>query len=166
MKKFRFACRAPAVALALACALAAPAAVAEQNGPFAGFSGRWAGGGAISMADGSSERIHCRAQYSVGSGGHRLQQTLRCASDSYKLDISANVVSQGSTLSGSWSESNHGESGSISGRISGSLIRAQVAGGTFSAGLGISTQGASQSVTITPRAGTEVRSVSISLRRG
>jgi hypothetical protein len=52
------------------------------------------------------------------------------------------------------------------GSVSGSVVRAQAHGGNFAAGIGIHTSGNSQSVTITPSAGTEVRSVTISMRKG
>ncbi|HXY59736.1 MAG TPA: hypothetical protein VEH76_14285 [Methylocystis sp.] len=136
------------------------------EGPFTGLSGSWSGGGSIAMADGSRERIHCRAHYAAGGGGHSLSQSLHCASASTSLQISANVVDQGGALSGSWSESTRGVSGSISGRVSGSTIRAQVMGGSFSAGVGISLHGDSQSVTITPSSNTDIRTVTVSMHRG
>ena len=156
------------IAFALGATLIATQSFAQHAdvGPFSGLSGHWAGAGVISLGDGSTERIHCRATYSVDAAGRSLVQQLRCASDSYRLEISANVRSQGGVLSGSWSEAAHGESGSVSGSASGSTIRAQVRGGSFSAGIGIHTSGAAQSVTITPSAGTDVRSVTITMRRG
>src|SRR5471032_2332793 len=84
-----------------------------QSGPFTGLAGVWSGGGTITLDDGSSERIRCRATYAVGAGGAGLNQTLTCASDSYKFNLSSNVVAQGSTLSGTWSESSRGVSGTL-----------------------------------------------------
>ena len=74
------------------------------EGPFFGLSGSWSGSGTITMSNGAAERIRCRATYAVNGAGRALQQTLRCASDSYRLEISSNVVSEGGALSGSWSE--------------------------------------------------------------
>src|SRR5215469_4670846 len=34
-----------------------------QAGPFAGLAGTWNGGGAVTLDDGSKERIRCRATY-------------------------------------------------------------------------------------------------------
>src|SRR4051794_34098753 len=34
-----------------------------QSGPFAGMAGVWSGGGTVTLDDGSSERIRCRATY-------------------------------------------------------------------------------------------------------
>jgi len=118
------------------------------------------------MSNGAAERIRCRATYAVSGAGRALQQTLRCASDSYRLEISSNVVSEGGALSGSWSEATRGVSGSISGRASGSQIVAYVAGAGFTARLDVRTQGNRQSVTIRPSGGTDVSAVSIALHKG
>ena len=40
-----------------------------QSGPFAGMAGNWSGGGTVTLDDGSSERLRCRATYAVGAGG-------------------------------------------------------------------------------------------------
>jgi len=37
-----------------------------QSGPFAGMAGNWSGGGTVTLDDGSTERIRCRASYAVG----------------------------------------------------------------------------------------------------
>lgn len=139
---------------------------AQQTGPFSGFAGHWSGGGAITLSDGSTERIHCRATYAVAATGAALNQTLSCASASYNLHVTANVVSNGGGVSGSWSEATHSVSGSISGRANSSDIQAYVSGAGFVASIGIRTHGGGQSVTIRPQSGTDVRAVSVSLRKG
>jgi hypothetical protein len=151
--------------IALGVMLVSPHGFAQQTGPFSGLAGYWSGGGAITMSDGSTERIHCRATYAVAQGGGALNQTLSCASASYNLHITANVVSTGGGVSGSWSESTHSVSGSISGRANSSDIQAYVSGAGFSASIGIRTHGGGQSVTIQPQSGTDVRTMSITLRR-
>ena len=118
------------------------------------------------MSDGSTERIHCRATYAVAATGAALNQTLSCASASYNLHVTANVVSNGGGVSGSWSEATHSVSGSISGRANSSDIQAYVSGAGFVASIGIRTHGGGQSVTIRPQSGTDVRAVSVSLRKG
>ena len=113
------------------------------------------------MADGSAERIHCRAIYAVARSRRGLNQTLSCASDSYNLDITANVVSNGGGVSGSWSEATHSRFRNISGRANGADIQAYVSGAGFVASIGIRTHGDGQSVTIRPQAGTDVRAMSV-----
>src|SRR5947199_9917534 len=79
-----------------------------QSGPFAGMAGVWAGGGTVTLDDGSSERIRCRATYAVSRDGSGLNQSLTCASDSYRFNLASNVVASGGSLSGTWSESSRG----------------------------------------------------------
>ena len=137
-----------------------------SGGPFLGLSGYWSGAGTITMMNGATERIRCKATYAVNTTGKAVQQSLRCASDSYRMEISSNVISQGASLSGSWAEATRGVSGNISGRVSGAAIMANVAGAGFTAHLDLRTQGEKQSVTIRPQAGTDVAAVSIVLRKG
>ena len=118
------------------------------------------------MTDGATERICCKAAYAVNATGKAVQQTLRCASDSYRFEISSNVISEGGSLSGSWAEATRGASGNISGRASGAEIVVNVAGPGFTAHLDLRTQGDRQSVTIRPQGGTDVTAVSIALRKG
>src|SRR5262245_11394502 len=135
-------------------AMLAPAysyAVTGPGGPFLGLSGQWSGAGTITMADGSTARLRCKAANTVNANGRAILKSLSCASDSYKLDISSNVASEGGSLSGSWAESTRGVSGNISGRASGSAIIAKVAGSGFTASINVRTQGDKQSVTIRPK---------------
>ncbi len=137
-----------------------------SQGPFLGLSGHWSGTGTVTMTNGATERIHCKATYAVNATGKAVQQTLRCASDSYRVEISSNVTSEGGSLSGSWAEATRGVSGNISGHASGAEIVANVAGASFTARLDVRTQGDKQSVTIRPQAGTDVAAVAIALRKG
>jgi hypothetical protein len=65
-----------------------------QLAPFAGLSGSWTGSGQVALSDGSNERLRCRAAYRVDPSGVRLQQTLKCASDSYTFDLTSEVLSE------------------------------------------------------------------------
>ncbi|HEY8031391.1 MAG TPA: hypothetical protein VIF02_03155 [Methylocella sp.] len=136
-----------------------------SRGPFLGLSGYWSGAGTVTMTNGATERIRCKANYTVNASGKAVQQTLRCASDSYKFEISSNVTSESGSLSGSWAEATRGVSGNISGRASGAEIMANVAGAGFTAHLDVRTQGDKQSVTNRPQAGNDVAGVSIALRK-
>jgi hypothetical protein len=139
-----------------------------SEGPFLELSGHWSGAGTVTMTDGATERIRCKAAYAVNATGKAVQQTLRCASDSYsyRFEISSNIISEGGSLSGSWAEATRGASGNISGRASGAEIVVNVAGAGFTAHLDLRTQGDRQSVTIRPQGGTDVTAVSIALHKG
>ena len=142
----------------------APTAVFAEAGPFAGFAGSWIGGGTVAMSDGSSERLRCKANYAVDEGGRSVQQTLRCASDSYRFDISSAVTSEGGNISGSWSESSRNVNGNLAGRAGAGRLTAQVQAAGFVANLQMTTRGNRQSVSISSPG--EFRNVSVNLIRG
>jgi hypothetical protein len=127
------------------------------------MAGNWSGGGTVTLDDGSSERIRCRATYAVGAGGTGLNQTLTCASDSYKFNLSSNVVSEGGALSGTWSESSRNISGTIEGRGSNGNFQVVASAPGFSANISLTTRGNRQSVVI--RSESALRGANISLSR-
>lgn len=134
-------------------------------GPFDGLAGSWSGAGTITMATGANERIRCRVRYAVAGGGNSLTQDLRCASDSYQFNLTANVAMRGTAISGTWSETSRGVGGTISGSARAGSIQAVAESSTFSARLTVTTDGDRQTVSITSP-GSEVREVSMSLRKG
>src|SRR5450631_611303 len=141
----------------------AGSAASAQTGPFTGMAGNWSGGGTITLDDGSSERIRCRATYAVGAGGNGLNQTLTCASDSYKFNLASNVMAEGGVLSGTWSESTRNVTGTIEGRAGNGVFNVVASAAGFSANLSLTTHGNKQSVSIT--SATVLRRASISLSR-
>lgn len=137
---------------------------AQAGGPFAGMAGVWSGAGTVTLDDGSTERIRCRATYAVGAGGNGLQQTLTCASDSYKFNLSSNVMAQGSAISGTWNESSRNINGAIQGRTAGGGVVQVIANAPgFSANISLTTRGNRQSVVI--RSESQFKGASISLTR-
>lgn len=141
----------------------AGAAQAEPS-PFHAMAGSWAGSGTLSMASGERERLRCRAAYNVGGSGAQLRLNIRCASDSYNIDLSSDVAYRGGEISGEWAESSHNASGTIAGHASGDRIEAQARGQSFSAGLSLTTRGSRQVVSIRP-AGAEITAVNLELQR-
>jgi hypothetical protein len=134
-----------------------------QSGPFSGLAGVWSGAGTVTLEDGSSERIRCRATYAVGEAGHGLNQTLACASDSYKFDLRTNVEAEGDRISGSWSELSRNISGTIEGRGGGGVIHVVASAAGFNANISLTTRGNRQSVSI--RSEGAFRSAAITLSR-
>lgn len=151
-------------ALAAAMIILAPAVVHADSAPFASFAGNWTGNGTISIADGGTERIRCRGTYTVDGSGNNLHQVLRCASDSYKFELTSDVAASGSNISGSWNEASRGVSGSISGRIANGQIDALVQTNGYAATFNVVTRGNKQSVNISSKG--ELRGVNITLARG
>jgi hypothetical protein len=133
-----------------------------ESGVFAGFDGSWNGSGTVSLSDGSSEQIRCRATYTVQSGTG-LHQTLRCASDSYKFDLSSDVTSQGDRVTGSWGEASRNIYGNLQGTAGGGRIDVFVEAAGFAANLTLTTRGNKQSVSISSKG--QIRDVSINMIR-
>jgi hypothetical protein len=78
--------------------------------------------------------------------------------------VNSSVVSDGGSLSGTWTELNRNVSGNVSGRVSANQISARVDGPGFSAGMAIVAHGSRQSVTI-QAPGQQIRDVSLSLTK-
>jgi hypothetical protein len=143
--------------------VASASASYAESGPFAGMAGNWSGSGTVTLDDGSTERIRCRASYAVGAGGNGLNQSLTCASDSYRFNLSSNVVAQGGALSGTWSESSRNINGNLEGRGSNGNFQVTASAPGFTASIALTTRGNKQSVVI--RSESVFRSASISLSR-
>jgi hypothetical protein len=152
-----------AIAAVIAVSGWSSASHAQAGGPFVGMAGVWSGGGTVTLDDGSTERIRCRATYAVGAGGTGLQQTLTCASDSYKFNLSSNVEARGSAISGTWSEASRNINGAIEGRTGPGVIQVVASAPGFTANLTLTTRGNKQSVVI--RAESQFKGASISLTR-
>ena len=125
------------------------------------MAGNWAGGGTVTLDDGSSERIRCRATYEVG--GPNMEMTLTCASDAYKFNLQADVVAQGGEVSGTWSETSRNVSGTLQGRGGGGNFQVIASAAGFNANIALKTTGNKQSVTM--RADSQFRAANISLSK-
>src|ERR1700722_12593296 len=153
-----------AAAALLVVGLVSGSASYAQSGPFTGMAGNWSGGGTVTLDDGSTERIRCHATYAVGEGGNGVNQTLTCASDSYRFNLASNVVAQGGSLSGTWSESTRGVNGNIEGRSGPGVVQVVATAPGFTANISLTTRGNKQSVVI--KAESQFKGASISLTLG
>jgi hypothetical protein len=164
-----FARRLTATVAAVALALLTTHIYGERSAeaastPFAGLSGSWSGGGTVTLSGGANERIRCRAMYVVGNGGNQLQQSLRCASDSFTFELKSDVNHAAGQISGNWTEVTRNVGGRVSGRASGGKIQATVDGPAFAASLALTMQGDRQSVVIRSDS-TALTQVAITLNR-
>ncbi len=132
-----------------------------QSGPFTGFNGAWSGNGTVSLSDGTTERIRCKADYKVNGTGLGLKQHLHCASDSYKFDLSSDVTSEGERISGNWSEASRNIFGNLQGTAGRGQINALVEAVGFAANLTLRTSGNKQTVQINSKG--EIRGVTITM---
>ena len=157
----RLTAAAPAV---IALAMLTTPVDAQSGGTFAGLAGNWSGTGTIFVADGGSERIRCRATYTVAPDGSTLQQNLRCASDSYKFELATDIRSSGSSVSGIWSETSRGVHGTLEGRGGNGEFNVLVSGEAFSAELSLKVSGGKQSIVMSSK-NTDLRGLNINLSR-
>jgi hypothetical protein len=153
-----------AASIGAAVLLSAGAANAQSSGPFAGFDGSWSGSGTVALSNGTTERIRCKASYKVNGTGLGLKQSLNCASDSYKFDLSSDVTSQGERISGNWSEKSRNIFGNLQGTAGGGQIEVFVEASGFAATLNLRTNGSRQVVQIDSKG--EIRGVNITLTKG
>ena len=111
------------VPLAVAFFAAASLQAANADSALRPLAGYWLGAGTISMKNGTSERIRCKGSYAISPAGNALNQSLLCASDSYKFNVKSNVFENTpGVLSGSWGETTRNATGQLSGRVAGSRI--------------------------------------------
>ena len=153
-----------AAGVGAALLLAVSAGHAQSSGPFAGFDGNWSGSGTVALSNGTTENIRCRADYKVSSSGMGLKQNLHCASDSYKLDLSSDVTSQGDRISGNWSEKSRNIFGNLQGTAGGGQIDVFVEASGFAATVTLKTRGNKQTVQISSKG--EIRGVNITMAKG
>ena len=115
-------------------------------------------------SDGPRERVRCKADYVPKNNGQSVKLNLRCASDAYKMELSANIDQSGTELSGNWFESQYRQGGKISGQNVNGLIKARIEGDTIAALLNVQTEGNRQSFSM-ESPGAWVSEVSVDLVR-
>jgi hypothetical protein len=149
-----------------ALCLVAGVCPAAAGDAFKRLEGQWQGKGTIEFSNKSKETLRCRASYDVLQSGANVQLAIRCAGDSYKIELMGNASEAGGKVSGSWSEATLNVSGTLSGSADGSNIRVTAASPAFTAVFGLVTNGGKQSVSIrseTPDS--TIRGATISLAR-
>jgi hypothetical protein len=92
-------------------------AAAQSGSPFAKYVGSWRGSGEVIEGEGAHERITCRANFVLSSGGKAVTQTLVCASDSFRLEISCYLEAEGQKVRGDCQEATRKVEGHLVGRV-------------------------------------------------
>ena len=93
-----------------------------------------------------------------------MKQTLRCASDSYRFDLTTDVTAQGNNVSGRWSETSRNLNGDLQGSVHGGRIDVFVTANGFAGSLLVTTQGNRQNVSLDSKS--DLRGVAITMTRG
>ncbi|MCP3446079.1 hypothetical protein [Bradyrhizobium sp. CCGUVB14] len=136
----------------------------EAFGGVDAMAGKWSGMGSMKPSDGPREKIHCKVAYDVKRPGKSMKLDLKCASDAYKLMLSADIEQDGANISGNWFESEWRQGGKIVGTNSGDLVEARIEGNTVAALVTIRTTGNRQWF-VMDAPGSWVSQVSIELKR-
>jgi hypothetical protein len=152
-----------AVSMAAALTLGDVRPSAAQNGPFSSLLGAWRGNGAITLEGGQSEQIRCTAYYTQRDGGG-LGLAIRCASQSYNIELRSQLASEGGQVKGSWEERNFNAVGDVTGTASAGSLNLSIVGGGLAGSMSVATNGASQTVQIQTQ-GTRLQGVSIRLSK-
>ncbi len=148
---------------AIAFSTLGTAAPATAQSDLSVLAGSWSGGGQIRLADGRSERLSCRASYNQRDGGSGLGLSIRCASQSYKIELRSSLKLAGGRVNGSWEERSFNAGGSVTGSSASGLLRLAFSG-TMDGSLSVSYGGSSQQVSIKTSGG-ELSAISLSLKR-
>lgn len=154
--------RARAVGALLLATVAATVTRAAASPDLADLAGRWSGWGAVTLASGQSEQVKCVAVYRLDNGGASIEQNLRCASPSYRIDASARLDVRGEAVSGTWEERSHDASGRVAGRLTRSGFELAITGEHFSAAMAVATSGCKQTLQIKPE-GIDIARIAVAL---
>lgn len=155
--------RSLSAALGAAAMLAVATPAAAQT-PFSPLAGNWSGGGQIKLTDGTAERLSCRATYNPKENGASMGMSIRCASQSYKIELRSSLLYAGGQVSGTWEERSHNVGGSVSGRASTGSVNVAFSG-NITGSMSVSYTGTTQRVSIST-GGVGFASVSLNLSRG
>ncbi len=156
--------RARSVGALLLATVAATATRAAASPDLADLAGRWSGWGAVTLASGQSEQVKCVAVYTLANAGASIEQTLRCASPSYRIDASARLDIRGEAVSGSWEERSHDASGKVAGRLTRSGFELAITGEHFSAAMAVATSTCKQTLQIKPD-GVDIARIAVNLEK-
>lgn len=140
------------------------ASAAMADSAIENLAGKWSGQGALETSSGVRETVKCVVVYELKSTNTQITQNLRCASASYKIDAKTEMKIAAGQLTGTWTESSFGTSGTVVGQVRAGGFTIVVDGGLFSARMSVASGKSSQTLNILP-AGLAVTKISIGLKR-
>ncbi|MDH6258690.1 hypothetical protein [Bradyrhizobium sp. BR13661] len=133
------------LAAGAACLMLAGVNPARGEPVFDSLGGTWSGSGTMKPSDGPREKVRCKVAYNITKPGRSVSLDLRCASDAYKMVLSANIDQNGTELSGNWFEHEYRQGGKVYGTNKDGLIEARIEGNTVAALVTIQTRASHQS---------------------
>jgi hypothetical protein len=109
------------------------------------LNGSWKGRGKVAPVGGNKEAVLCKAKY---SGYTKISYSIDCRGAGGKFKMYAKVRNTNGKLSGSFSESTHGISGSAHGKLKKNGFYLSVSSAKFSGNISVSLRGSSQNISI------------------
>jgi hypothetical protein len=128
------------IGMGAACLVLAGITPLRAEPVFDGLAGAWSGIGTMKPSDGPREKVRCKVAYNITRPGRSVSLELRCASDAYKMVLSANIDQNGTELSGNWFESEYRQGGKVYGTNKDGLIEARIEGNAVAALVTIQTK--------------------------
>ena len=119
----------------LSAAVVVSSVSAASANPFKKVSGKWRSVGATAILNGNKERIKCRASYQVP--GKHVSLNLKCSGPGYLINVYVDASVKGGKVSGSWTETQFGKSGWLSGRASSKSSRLSFGGSSMKGSMSI-----------------------------
>lgn len=138
---------------------------AGDDAPFAPLIGWWKGEGRLGFQEGQTESVTCRATYGTGDNANSLEQNVRCASSSGKVEIKSTIINDGGKLSGTWTERVYNLVGDLNGAITERGYRVSVIGSDLSAEMEIIAKNGMQIIEIKFN-GNTLRGLTLVLKKG
>ena len=132
--------------------------------PWNEFLGSWQGDGSAQVAAGTNEKIRCRVSYQVTGAASQVSQSIRCATTSDQIQVSATLRSVGGRVSGTWHDQRKGTDGSVTGTLADNDLDVVMFGGGQSASVSISVADCRQTIRMQSQS-TEIRSLSLVLAK-
>lgn len=151
-------------AFAAASLLGCGFALTALADPIDDLSGFWSGTGAVTLANGNTERVKCQVIYKASDSNTQLKQTLRCASADYTINATADLELKAGRVTGNWEEKTYAVKGDVTGRYSGENFNVTIKGVNFTAAMNLVLSPCKQSINITPQ-GLDVNKVTIALAK-
>jgi hypothetical protein len=149
---------------AVALAIVAFVTPATAN-PLNRYIGTWTGSGSVKLDSGKSESISCKAYYTSPNGGSQLNVAIRCANPSNKIEMRADLIYSGGSVSGTWEERTFNATGAVSGTASEASLKLSI-NGAINGSMSVSLNNNRQNVNIsTAGSGSGLSGVKISLKR-
>lgn len=137
----------------------------QDDSAFAPLLGWWKGQGRLGFQEGQTENVTCRATYKLGDVPTKLEQNIRCATSSGKVEIVSHVTNNGGELSGTWTERIYNLVGDLSGAITERGYRVSVTGSDVGAEMEIIVRDGMQVIEI-KFSGNTLRGLTLVLKKG